>query len=193
VYDEAFTLDFLKTMMADGIFVFYLQGPDSRGNPTLDWNGRAVNMVIEPGTSTDMHNMEPKLEWTILPGGTRFEVYSTSVALLAIHSVSPSEDPDLGQSNPETVYFKVETDQGAVHIFEASSPEERDKIVNGLRNVLARSAYHLIVGDSSTALGLYNSDQPTSATEALAADSGAPWSCPGPDETLNQMAHVMLG
>ena len=189
LYDEAFTLDFIQMMMTKGIIVFSLQAPESSGNSTSDWNGRAVNMVIEPGTSKDMRNMEPKLEWTILPGGVRFEVYTTSVALLSIHSISASFDHEAAPDGPDKVHFTITTDEGVVYIFEANSPEERDMMVNGLRNVLSRLAYQLIAGDPMAALGLYKDDN-FSALDRM--EDGSPWTCTSPDQTMNKMTHLLL-
>ena len=78
------------------------------------------------------------------------------------------------------VYFTVTTDQGISYVFEASSSEERSIIVNGLHNVLARLAYHLVVGDTSTALGLYEAE-----SSSLVPPSR-------PDHAVNQLAHVLL-
>ncbi|GKZ00739.1 hypothetical protein MPSEU_001025800 [Mayamaea pseudoterrestris] len=176
LYDEKFTILFLKEMMTDGLTIFHLQAP---GPDTSEWSGRAVHMGIEPGKSKDERDIEPKLEWTIIPGGTRFEVQTTGIYLLNIHSVSPSVEEEAPEASANTC-FTIKTTEGTSHLFEANSVEERDRIVSGIRNVIARLSYHLIAGDSAAAFGVddYMSD--------------AQWTCTSPDHATNEMAHKLL-
>jgi len=73
-YNEEFTLEFLHVMMTDGVHVLHLQPPGSPNNHSTDWNGRTVNMVIEPGTTGDDYDVQPKLEWTTIAGGQTYDV-----------------------------------------------------------------------------------------------------------------------
>jgi len=189
-YDEEFTLDFLRQMMTQGVTLLHLQPPASPNNPTLDWNGRSVSMMIESGTTGDNQDIQPKLEWTTIAGGQTFEVSTTSVSLLSILSINSkaSEEEKEEYDSDEVCFFTVTTNKGDVHIFEANSVSERDRIVNGLRNVIARLSYHLISGDVTAASELYKDD-------ALPEKGANPAELPTlakPQQAMNRLSHALL-
>jgi hypothetical protein len=190
LFDSAFTTRFLRDIKTTGVTVLHLQPPESSYNTSPNWSGRAVSMMIEPGTASSSpssgeygETMEPKLEWTILPGGGRFDVYTTSVSLLSIQSIAACVDPDATDGDYlDQVYFTIMTHQGDVHIFEANSYDDRERIVNGLRNVIARLAFSLVAGDVHQTHGLYNVGKQSSSTAVVLS----------PDHAMNQIAHSLL-
>jgi hypothetical protein len=188
-YDEAFTLAFLYQMMADGVTVLHLQPPNSANNSSeSDWNGRSVNMLIEPGSIANGMMTMPKLEWTTIPGGTIFEVQTTSMELLSVQSIT-RESPDSNNDDDQDVsFFTIMSDTGNVHIFEAATQADRDRIVNGLENVIARLSFHLIAGDPT---GIDELCQ--SLLEEEKGDDGiSSFRVLGPNKPMNLASHVLL-
>jgi hypothetical protein len=188
-FNEAFAKEFLQKLLAKGINVLYLQPPLAPGNDSPDWKGRTVTLMIEPGVAGSESAIQPKLEWTTLAGGRNFEVDTSSLALLRILSITGSaqEMMEEGDDDKDLCFFTVTSDTGDVHIFEASSPGERDQIVNGLKNVIARLTFHLIAGDTTASSELYaaNADSKSASVEDQ----------PGlvnPKQAMNRIAHTLL-
>jgi hypothetical protein len=165
-----------KKMVFEGFPLLYLQPSTfltSLDNEKEDdWTGESVTMTIKPGMlSTSMQL--PRLEWSTWGGGwSHPEVRTTSLDLLQIHSVldheavmgestTPVLDPTLvgeeteSPREPDVYAFIITTEQGDVHIFEASSENERDQVVCGLKNVMARLSYQLIAGDDNVSTELF--------------------------------------
>jgi hypothetical protein len=94
-----------------------------------------------------------------------------------------------GDDDRELCFFTVTTDTGDVHIFEASSPGERDQIVNGLKNVIARLAFHVIAGDTTASSELYNEDAKSKSHNAPVGDLP---SLASPHQNMNRIAHTLL-
>lgn len=189
-YNEEFTLEFLHLMMVDGITVLSLQPPNTPENPTNDWKGRTVTMVIEPGTTGDDQNVQPKLEWTTAAGGQQFEVLTTSVSLLGILSINSRIDEEKEDDDDvaELCFFTITTNTGDVHVFEANSTGDRDRIVNGLRNVIARLSFHLIAGDATASAELYCDDAlPEGGTNPAELPTLAK-----PHMVMNRLSHALL-
>jgi len=185
-FNEDFAKQFLQTLMTKGISVLYLQPPATVGNDSLDWKGRTVSLMIEPGISGNETAIQPKLEWTTLAGGRNFEVETASLALLRILSISSSAEAmrEDGDNDQDLCFFTVTSDIGDVHIFEASTPEERDLIVNGLKNVIARLTFHLIAGDTTASSELYG--------ESKSDTTGELPSLANSTQTMNRIAHTLL-
>jgi hypothetical protein len=188
-FNEAFAKKFLKKLLTKGVDVLYLQPPESLGNNSLDWKGRTVTLMIEPGVAGSESAIQPKLEWSTLAGGRRFEIETASLALLRILSITSSaqEMKEAGDDDSDLCFFNVTSDTGDVHIFEASSPEERDDIVNGIKNVIARLTFHLVAGDTTASSELYNAN-PSSKSAPVGDLPGLG----NPKQTMNRMAHTLL-
>lgn len=190
-FNEKFAKLFLQKLMTKGIRVLHLQPPGVSGNDSFDWKGRTVSLMIEPGMPGSDSAIQPKLEWSTLAGGQNFEVDTSSLALLRILSISGSaqEMKEEGDDDRELCFFTVTTDTGDVHIFEASSPGERDQIVNGLKNVIARLAFHVIAGDTTASSELYNEDAKSKSHNAPVGDLP---SLASPHQNMNRIAHTLL-
>lgn len=188
-FNEAFAKQFLQKLMTKGINVLYLQPPGALGNDSLNWKGRTVTLMIEPGVAGSESAIQPKLEWSTLAGGQNFEVETASLALLRILSLTSSaqEMKEEGDDDSDLCFFNVTSDTGDVHIFEASSPEERDQIVNGIKNVIARLAFHLIAGDTTASSELYipNSNSKNASVGDLPVLAN-------PKQVMNRIAHTLL-
>lgn len=170
--------------------------PPSDPSQEEGWSGRSAIMKIKPGSCYLGDGVDPKLEWRALGGGKNAnEPAADSVPLLDILSISTfsdtiNEHDDPGDSlsvggGEEECLFAITTEQGDVHVFEATSPNERDMLVSGLKNVVARLSYHLVVGDASAALELYNEDSDDPASGELP-------SLPNPVATMNRISHALL-
>jgi hypothetical protein len=188
-YNEAFAKQFLRKLLTKGINVLYLQPPLAPGNDSPDWKGRTVTLLIEPGMAGSESAIQPTLEWSTLAGGRNFEVDTASLALLRIVSITGSaqEMMEEGDDDKDLCFFTITSDTGDVHIFEGSSPEERDEIVNGLKNVIARLTFHLIAGDTTASSELY--------AENANSQSASVEDQPGlvnPKQAMNRIAHTLL-
>jgi hypothetical protein len=188
-FNEAFAKQFLQKLLTKGVDVLYLQPPGSLGNNSLDWKGRTVTLMIEPGVAGSESAIQPKLEWSTLAGGRTFEIETASLALLRILSITSSaqEMKEDGDDDSDLCFFNVTSDTGDVHIFEASSPEERDEIVNGIKNVIARLTFHLVAGDTTASSELYNAN--------INSKSASVGDLPGLEnrkQTMNRIAHTLL-
>jgi len=89
--------------------------------------------------------------------------------------------PDVGV---ESCFLTITSESGDVHMFEANSVEERDELVNGLRNVIARLSFHLMTGDATASVELYKDDE--------GLEDGDLPSLPNPRLNMNRIAHAML-
>jgi hypothetical protein len=188
-FNEAFAKQFLQKLLTKGVDVLYLQPPGTRGNKSLDWKGRTVTLMIEPGVAGSESAIQPKLEWSTLAGGRTFEIETASLALLRILSITSSAEEMMedGDDDSSLCFFNVTSDTGDVHIFEASSPAERDEIVNGIKNVIARLTFSLISGDTTAPSELYN-ENPNSKTASVGEIPGLG----NPKEAMNRIAHTLL-
>jgi hypothetical protein len=188
-FDEAFAKQFLQKLMTKGVNVLYLQPPGALENDSLDWKGRTVTLMIEPGVAGSESAIQPKLEWTTLAGGQKFEVETASLALLRILSITGSahEMKEEDDDDRDLCFFTITSDTGDVHIFEASSPEERDQIEYGLKNVIARLSFHLIAGDTTASSELYNAN-----SNSKSASMGDLPGLVNPKQAMNRLAHTLL-
>lgn len=205
-YDEAFTLRFIRRMTTKGAALLYLQAPHTTGNKSDDWKGRTVAMLIEKGSTGEAHAsnvteepIQPRLAWTTVAGGQTFEVSTTSIGLLSILNVTTDsnqdsgseEDKREGSEDSDLCFFTITTNEGDVYVFEANSPQERDSLVNGIKNVLARLAYHLIVGNEVGTAELYH-DASNDDTIDNPTMSGSLPVVLNPRQTMDRVTHVLL-
>jgi hypothetical protein len=195
--DEAAVVRFLRRITKNGFVLLYLQAPEGSGddtNYTDDWKGRTVTMMIQKGQlATRGGNGEsgvdtidppsPQLEWTTVTGGQTFESTTTSVSLLKILSIATNDDE---MEDEDMCFFTVTSEDGEVHIFETATLEERDRIVNGLKTLIARWSFQVIAGDITATSELFES---RGVVPSPAEDMPA---LPNPNLTLNSVAHVLL-
>ncbi len=111
-----------------------------------------------------------------------FEVEKTwsTLSLLNVHSIIADEGGDAISSS----FFSITAANGVVHLFEAPSAEARDYVVKGLRSVISRYTYHMIVGDSKIICDLFSDD--------VADTTGELPSLAKPCNLLNKVVHNLL-
>ena len=194
-FNEEFAQRFVKRMLTNGMSLLYLQPPNTASNPSDDWKGRTVVMKIVPGSTGDQEAIQPKLQWTTMPGGTVTKAYMTSISLLRIHSVLtatqnlvPEESTTADLDDDELCFVSITSAAGKVFLFEANSVGERDEIANGLRNVIARLSFHLVAGDHQASTELYNDDRAIQE----AAEPGDLPALANPKLNMNRMTHLLL-
>jgi hypothetical protein len=197
--DEAAVVRFLRRITKNGFVLLYLQAPEGSGddtNYTDDWKGRTVTMVIQKGHlaargggnadgGVEMIDLpqSPQLEWTTVTGGQTFESTTTSISLLNILSIATNDDE---VEDEDMCFFTVTSEDGEVHIFETATLEERDRIVNGLKTLIARWSFQVIAGDVTATSELFES------RVALPPTSDDMPALPNPNLTLNCVAHMLL-
>lgn len=176
----------------------------------INWSGRSVAMTVKPGSCYSTNDVEPKLVWTTLGGGKGKEkVARCLVPLLAIQSVSTFRESiceQLGNEIKETEFtttscgvnlsrpedeeedvclFSITTEEGDVQVFEAATPRERDLFVAGLKNVIARLSFHVIVGDAGASSELYYEGDKDAPQGELPSFSS-------PVKNMNRIAHALM-
>lgn len=176
--------------------------PDNEADAVEDenWSGRSVVMKIQPGSCYSTNSPEPKLVWTTLGGVTRQDkkVARCLVPLLAIQSISTFRDSICEESfdknaslsraeedEEDVCLFSITTEEGDVQVFEAATPRERDLVVAGLKNVIARLSFHVIVGDAGASSELYceaDQDAPPGELPSFAS----------PVKNMNRIAHTLM-
>jgi hypothetical protein len=210
--DETSALRFLRRITNNGFVLLYLQPPEDLSDPDEnsssidDWKGRTVTIMIQKGhlsTNTtrgyvDQHqnehtaqNRSPKLEWTTVTGGIITEATTTSIDLLNIQSISTNDDDDIGDED-DLCFFTITSEDGDIHVFETATVEERDRIVNGLKTLIARWSYHVIAGEVTATSELFETSSSSNPERNVnQSDDDLP-SLPNPHLTMNCVAHMML-
>mmetsp|Transcript_30936 Transcript_30936/g.45461 ORF Transcript_30936/g.45461 Transcript_30936/m.45461 type:complete len:163 (-) Transcript_30936:1644-2132(-) len=161
-------------------------------------------MFIRPGNFRCSHLICPRLSWvtTVMyghqqpenGGKPKFDTNTawTSVDLLSMHAIigSSSDNETDSQVDDEDVvvesFFSITTNDGDVHVFEARSPRERNRIVHGLKNVVAKLSYHLVLGDIAVSTTLYGDDYGD-----MGEDGRLPSLCT-PEQAMNELTHAYL-
>jgi hypothetical protein len=128
-----------------------------------DWTGQSMEMYIRPGDCTGVMTRHPKLVWMTASGGySRLsgtaEVLSFAVGLMDIHSIMDSMDDDDSEGE-DLFFFSITTNSGDVHLFECPTEDERDRIVSGIKNIIARMSFSLVAGDEVVMSELYGGDE----------------------------------
>jgi hypothetical protein len=259
LYNEEVTLEFIHLMMTAGVTVLHMQPPHTPPhNPTLDWKGRSVVMILEPGggggtgSSSSSTSCVPRLEWTTVAGGTHFEIATSGLHLLEILSVRSRDDEDGDdefaeeedlldddegddETNPSTdddrpftsrrgkylssrrrafstdhgslasttvedeptggldfsCYFTITSTSGDVHVFEAASVQDKNRIIQGLRNVIAWLSYSTVMGDTTASSILFSEGPSRSGPHDEPAE--LPMLAKQPHRiAMNRTAHVLL-
>ena len=194
-FDEEFAQRFVERMLTTGKSLLYLQPPGTTSNPSEDWKGRTVIMKIVPGSTGDQEAIQPRLQWTTMPGGTVSKAFMTSLSLLRIHSVLtaaqnlvPQDSTTADLDQDDLCFVSITSSSGKVFLFEANSVVERDEIANGLRNIIARLSFHLIAGDHQASTELYNDDR---AIQEEVEPGDLP-ALANPKLNMNRMTHLLL-
>ena len=116
-----------------------------------DWVGRSVTMILRPGICNAETVTQPLLLWSTMGGGKERNIETRWVGLLDIYSIIPSFTEDIHDDELDDEYwcfFTLTTNKGEVHIFEAITPEESQKLVIGIKNIAARLSSFLILSDN---------------------------------------------
>jgi hypothetical protein len=197
-FDESTALRFLRRITNNGFVLLYLQPPEVAGDPAIDWNGRTVTLMIARGTVSDDQGMQqPRLEWSTVAGGLVNDRLTCSVGLLEIHSISSEidgidEEQISLEDGQDLCFFTITTIHGDVHIFESATKEERDRIITGLKTVLARLTFHVIAGDTSATSELFSSHaHEKERGPEMIPDDELPL-LPNPSQTMNLVAQSLL-
>lgn len=194
-FNEDFARRFVNRMLTNGMSLLYLQPPQTTSNPSDDWKGRTVVMKIVPGSTGTQEAIQPKLQWTTMPGGTVTKSYMTSIPILRIYSVLtanqnlvPVDSTTADLDDNDLCFVSITSASGKVFLFEANSVRERDEIANGLRNVIARLTFHLVAGDQKASTELYNDDR---AIQEETEPGDLP-ALASPRLNMNRMTHLLL-
>ena len=193
----------IQDITTDGVNVLWHLPPDEEEEEdaivpnSVNWSGRSVVMTIKPGSCYSTNDVEPKLVWTTLGGGTdNAKVARCLVPLLSIQNVATfretldptfEEEANMSRIEDDVCLFSITTDRGDVQVFEASTTRERDLLVAGLRNIIARMTFHAIVGDAGASSELYHDDVPPNDIPMRELPSMA-----SPLRNMNRIAHALL-
>ena len=174
-----------------------------------DWSGCSVLMKIKAGSCYADNDAQPKLTWTTLGGGKNSKTEKAarcSVPLLAIQSISTFKEticegdevkePEFTntscgmnltqlEDDEDVCLFAITTEEGDVQVFEAASAEQRDLLVTGLKNVIARLSFHLVLGDVGASSELYYEEEKSPPPGELPSFSS-------PIKNMNRIAHALL-
>jgi hypothetical protein len=110
--------------------------------------------------------------------GSNIEDDWKRLSLMDVHSILGDEGDHEGgcvraasssAGAPSSSFFSITSSNGSVYVFEAPSSEARDYIVRGLRLVIARLTYDIIMGDSKIISDPLNSGDEDDAAAAVDA------------------------
>jgi len=93
------------------------------------------------------------------------------------------------QATTESCFFTVTSGKGDVHVFEAMTPEERDRVAGGLRSVVSGLVYDLITGTLGGSAALIKGADTNSDD---AADIGELPSLRTSTQAMNDITHAFL-
>jgi hypothetical protein len=196
-FDEDFSLRFIRRMTTKGVALLYLQAPGTVGNRTSDWKGRTVAMHLKKGSPdpNEHESVQPRISWTTVVGGQTHDALTTSIDLFDIVSIKSSSrdellaNPGLEEEREDFCFFTITVSNGQVFVFESNTLDERDSLVNGLKNVISRLAFQITVGDVSALKELYLEEDVLTSKAALTGDLPV---LPNPMQAINRIAHIML-
>jgi hypothetical protein len=152
-----------------------------------DWTGRSVTMHILPGDCNGAYTVHPKLVWKS-DGWSRqsgSDARMITVDIFEIHAIMDRmDDPDDDSTEEEDLcFFSITTDNGEVHLFECPNEMERDRIVAGIKNIIARMSFSIIAGDDLVMSELYGGGE---------QNEGDLPSCKTPTQAMTGIAHSFL-
>ena len=173
-------------------FPLLLHVPPETPSDEEFWTGMSVSMYIRFGSHHGSQLKVPRLEWTTAGGGSRSGQnkvsQTTSVSLVEILAIVDTVDEEvdldaIAMEEEDLCFFSITTNNGDVHMFEAVTWEERDRIVCGLKNVVARLSFCLVAGDEAVADEFFQ--------QAL-ADQGELPLLKTKAQHMNDLTHVFL-
>lgn len=213
LYDDKFTALFLKEAIQTGIPLLHHQPPTDPDSDTDDWTGSTVKMSIRPGNCHGVHVVQPKLQWltlgrsvtsagrAVVSRSTVTRVDLTDIYSIVASSVDEEEDDnDITNDIPlhqqqqqqqppqeDTLFFSLTTNTGDFYVFEAMTLTERDRIVQGLRNVVSWLSRMVILGNTTVCEQLFNEDE-----EEYGLMSGELPSLKTSVQAMNAISHSFL-
>lgn len=160
-------------------------------------------MTLRPGVCTASTLEHPCIEWMTMGGGKEQTIESVSIGLFDIDSVAMSSLRDGldGDNNDFATdcdtddldcFFTLTSKDGEIHLFEALSPKESQRIVNGIRNVAARLSAMLIAGDTAVVAEFYDTVQFSGMDFDGTAVEEATQSELSKDEIMLRLSHSFL-
>ena len=183
----------LKEIIKTGIRLIYHESspPSATTTDSTNWVKSSVTLFLHPGVGNSAHLRQPILVWATLPiilqmkmamcafddSGSNIEVDWKRLSLMDVHSILGDEGDHEGgcvraasaaaAGAASSSFFSITASNGSVYVFEAPSSEARDYIVRGLRLVIARLTYDIIMGDSKIISDPLNSgDEDAAAVDA---------------------------
>lgn len=122
-----------------------------------DWTGQSMTMYIVPGVGVDGDIEHPKFVWMRDRDSDADEI-QIAVDMMDIHTIMDKleDEEDVNDGEEEDMFFfSITCKDGSVFLFECHTERERDRTVAGIKNILARLSYGLIVGDDVVTKELY--------------------------------------
>lgn len=172
------------------MYHFEAETDGSPGAP-LEWKGHSVTMFLLQGSYQGSKIVHPRLEWPTPEQQLWTTEQPGTVNLMDIQSISDSSQDEVrddieavGLETMDLCFFSITTKDGDVHMFESSSPAERDWIVTGLKNVIVRLSYHLTVGDPAVSSELFSAEYEDTFGELPTLKT--------PVQAMNEVAHAFL-
>lgn len=137
-----------------------------------------MTIILRPGICNRLQVQAPYLEWTTLGGGQENKVETTTVSLLDIHSIATSnaDDMELGgedeakedksENGANTAekedlqcFFSMTTKQGQIHVMEAITADESQRLVAGIKNLESRLSRQLVAGEKAVLSDFFDNAQ----------------------------------
>lgn len=203
--EEKFALNFQNELMKTGVRLIYHECPTTA--ESTDWVQSTVKLFLRPGNCQGAHPLrQPSLLWAALPVVSRMKVSVVDLdiispfnnekgwnmlSLMDVHSIlcdegDRGEDVGGGGQGRASSFFSITSSNGAVYVFEAPSSEARYYVVRGLRLVISRLTYRMIVGDATIIKELFSSE------DAAAQRTGDLPSLTKPWKGLSNVVHDLL-
>lgn len=144
---------------------------DDTSDDESDWIGRSVTLILRPGICNTLQVQAPYLEWATLGGGQQDGVETTAISLLDVHSIATSNEDDVQKIDDGTshddeeekedldCFFYLTTKQGQIHVMEAITADESQRLVAGVKNLTSRLSRQLIAGDTNVLADFFDNSQ----------------------------------
>eukprot|EP00934_Nitzschia_sp_Nitz4_P001296 Nitzschia sp. Nitz4//scaffold47_size129522//41315//42676//NITZ4_003545-RA/size129522-snap-gene-0.195-mRNA-1//-1//CDS//3329552782//1296//frame0 len=165
-YDSKFALKFLDELMNVGYALVNHEQLVDDNTDEADWIGRSVTLILRPGICNAIQVQVPCLEWSTMGGGQQTRIETHAVSLLDVHSIATSDvsdavDADEDEQDTEEVQclFTLTTKQGNVHVMEAITADESQRIVAGIKNLSLRLSRQIIMGDNAVLSDFFDNSQ----------------------------------
>mmetsp|Transcript_14332 Transcript_14332/g.26043 ORF Transcript_14332/g.26043 Transcript_14332/m.26043 type:complete len:426 (-) Transcript_14332:528-1805(-) len=187
MYDDEFTTLFLESFTSERTPLIQHKPSEKEGEEF--WVGQTVFMTIQPGNCRETRVVQPKLIWSCFARDQNV-AETTEINLMNIHSIlgATSEDQKIDEHDEEARFFSITTTDGDVYVFEALSVNERERTVHGLKNVIARLTYNIVLGDHKAVMDQFYS-QNMMYDDDMMGDLPSLKTAAGP---MNQISHALL-